>query len=142
MNARFDDAFQLEMLPRRRLSRRAGRVQPAMGSGAGRCLWGFDLSERNLRVLQAAPAVRAALPPLIGTGNVSSGRLIVEYARLGCQSVQLHTFFQLPLSEYPATDGSRPQRALHALSSTRAMVLSPVCWTWRGMDSWSGGLGS
>jgi hypothetical protein len=29
--------------------------------------------------------------------------------------VQLHTFFQLPLSAYPATDGSRPQRALHAL---------------------------
>jgi len=29
--------------------------------------------------------------------------------------VQLHTFFQLPLEEYPATDGSRTQRALHAL---------------------------
>ena len=55
------------------------------------------------------------MPPLTGTGNVSSGRLIVEYARLGCESVQLHTFFQLPLSEYPATDGTRPQRALHAL---------------------------
>jgi hypothetical protein len=41
--------------------------------------------------------------------------LILDYARLGCESVQLHTFFQLPLSEYPATDGSRPQRALHAL---------------------------
>jgi hypothetical protein len=55
------------------------------------------------------------LPPLAGTGNVSSGRTILEYARLGCESVQLHTYFQLPLSEYPATEGSRPQRALHAL---------------------------
>jgi len=46
---------------------------------------------------------------------VCSGRMILEYARLGCESVQLHTFFQLPLSEYPATQGSRSQRALHAL---------------------------
>jgi hypothetical protein len=41
--------------------------------------------------------------------------MILEYARVGCESVQLHTFFQLPLSEYPATAGTRPQRALHAL---------------------------
>jgi len=41
--------------------------------------------------------------------------MIVEYALRGCSSVQLHTFFQLPLEEYPATDGSRTQRALHAL---------------------------
>ena len=56
------------------------------------------------------------MPPLAGTGNVSSGRLILEYAKLGCESVQLHTFFQLPLAEYPATAGSRTQRALHALA--------------------------
>lgn len=41
--------------------------------------------------------------------------MIVEYATRGCSSVQLHTFFQLPLEEYPATDGSRTQRALHFL---------------------------
>src|SRR5437879_7669917 len=41
--------------------------------------------------------------------------MILEYARRGCESVQLHTFFQLPLSQYPATQGSRTQRALHAL---------------------------
>ena len=34
------------------------------------------------------------------------------------QSVELHTFFQLPLSQYPATHGSRTQRALHALVFT------------------------
>jgi hypothetical protein len=41
--------------------------------------------------------------------------MILDYARCGCESVQLHTFFQLPLTEYAATHGSRPQRALHAL---------------------------
>ncbi len=41
--------------------------------------------------------------------------MILEYARRGCASVQLHTFFQLPLSEYPAVNGSRTQRALHKL---------------------------
>jgi hypothetical protein len=41
--------------------------------------------------------------------------MIVEYALRGCASVQLHTFFQLPLEEYPATDGSRTQRGLHVL---------------------------
>ena len=54
-------------------------------------------------------------PPLSGTGNITSGRMLLEYAKLGCESVQLHTFFQLPLSEYPATAGTRTQRALHAL---------------------------
>jgi hypothetical protein len=43
--------------------------------------------------------------------------MIVEYARRGCSSVQLHTAFQLPLAEYAATGGggSRTQRVLHAL---------------------------
>jgi hypothetical protein len=54
-------------------------------------------------------------PPLAGTGNVCTGRIILDYARCGCECVQLHTFFQLPLSEYHATEGSRPQRALHTL---------------------------
>jgi len=76
---------------------------------------GFDLSDRNLRVLAAVRARGVAMPPLSGTGNVCSGRLILDYARLGCESVQLHTFFQLPLQEYPAGVGTRTQRALHAL---------------------------
>ena len=41
--------------------------------------------------------------------------MIVEYARRGCASVQLHTFFQLPLSEYSAAHGARTARALHSL---------------------------
>ena len=113
MNARFDDAFQIEM------------VRAASGADAlvafnrlfdpkeGVAFGGPELSDRNLRVLDQVTA--AGLPELCGTGNVHSGRMILEYARRGCQSVQLHTFFQLPLEEYAASDGSRTQRALHQL---------------------------
>jgi hypothetical protein len=81
---------------------------------------GWDLSERNLRVLRAARAAvagpaSAGAPALVGTGNVCSGRLILDYARAGCESVALHTYFQLPLGEYAATAGSRTERALHTL---------------------------
>jgi len=132
MNARFDDAFQVEMM------------QAAAGAGAdalvcfnrlfdperGVAYGGWDLSDRNLRVLEAmvpgtpglrpgsdslTPHASAGIPGLTGTGNICSGRMVLEYASRGCESVQLHTFFQLPLSEYPATHGSRTQRALHAL---------------------------
>ena len=115
MNARHGEPFQLDM------------VKAAAGADALVCfnrLWseargvaygGYDLSDRNLRALEAVKSSGLERPSLIGTGNVSSGRMILEYAKLGCESVQLHTFFQLPLSEYPATAGSRTQRALHAL---------------------------
>jgi hypothetical protein len=115
MNARFDDAFQLEMLETAGSADALVVFNRLWDPEQGVAFGGFDLSERNLRVLRAARSSGFSTPPLIGTGNVASGRLIVDYARLGCESVQLHTFFQLPLSEYPATDGSRPQRALHAL---------------------------
>jgi hypothetical protein len=75
---------------------------------------GWDLSDRNLRVLRQARG-RGVRFPLSGTGNICNGKVLLDYARLGCSSVQLHTFFQLPLSEYPATGGSRTSRALHAL---------------------------
>ena len=115
MNARHGEPFQLEM------------VRAASDADALVCfnrLWsearkaaygGYDLSDRNLRTLKTVRSSRLATPPLCGTGNVSSGRMILEYAKLGCESVQVHTFFQLPLSEYPATAGPRTQRALHAL---------------------------
>jgi hypothetical protein len=61
------------------------------------------------------PGASPGIPELCGTGNIHSGRMIVAYASRGCSSVQLHTFFQLPLDQYPATAGSRTQRALHAL---------------------------
>ncbi len=100
MNARFDDAFQLEML---RASSSADTLvvfnrlwDPALGVAYG----GYDLSERNLRVLELASRNDFSLPPLVASGNVGSGRILLDYARAGCESVQLHTGFQLPLSEY------------------------------------------
>jgi hypothetical protein len=115
MNARFDDAFQLEMLAAARSADALTVFNRLWDPDAGVAFGGYDLSERNLRVLSRARDKGQSFPPLSGTGDVHSGRMIVEYARLGCESVQLHTLFQLPLSEYPATAGSRPQRALHAL---------------------------
>jgi len=116
MNARFDDDFQVEMV------KAAGGADalvvfnrlfdPEQGVAYG----GPELSDRNLRVLaRLTPGASPGIPELCGTGDIHSGRMIVEYALRGCSSVQLHTFFQLPLEEYPATDGSRTQRALHAL---------------------------
>jgi len=119
MNARFDDAFQIEMM---RAAAGADALvvfnrlfDPKQGVAYG----GPELSERNLRVLdQLTPGGSPGspgVPELSGTGGISSGRDILEYARRGCESVQLHTFFQLPLEEYAATDGSRTQRAMHQL---------------------------
>jgi hypothetical protein len=115
MNARFDDAFQQAMLESAGSADALVVFNRLWDPDAAVAFGGYDLSERNLRVLAAARGSGLASPPLVGTGNIGSGRLILEYARLGCESVQLHTFFQLPLSEYPATDGSRTQRALHTL---------------------------
>ncbi len=114
MNARFDDDFQLAMVAASSgadalvVFNRLFDAERAVAYG------GWDLSERNLRVLSRQPAGPAARP-LCGTGNIGSGKMIVEYAKRGCSSVQVHTFFQLPLSEYAATAGSRTERALHQL---------------------------
>ena len=62
---------------------------------------GPDLSDRNLRLLSSLRAGQdsGAIPrPAIeisGTGDITSGRMAVEYALRGCTSFQLHTFFQL-----------------------------------------------
>src|SRR6195256_1096777 len=64
---------------------------------------------------RVAPGVKPGITELSGTGGVSSGGTVLGHARRGCESVQVHTFFQLPLEEYAATDGSRTQRALHRL---------------------------
>jgi hypothetical protein len=134
MNAIRDDAFQVEML---RAAAASGAdflvlfnrlFDPARGVAYG----GWDLSDRNLRVLDAYRSstprpvrqsdpyvVRASrLPPgavFSATGNICSGRVMTEYALRGATSGQVHTFFQLPLSHYPASAGSRSARALHAL---------------------------
>jgi hypothetical protein len=117
MNARFDDDFQREMMAAASEADALVCFNRLWDASAGVAYGGWDLSDRNLRVLRANRADPAAgsRRPLTGTGNVCSGRLVLDYARAGCESVELHTFFQLPLSAYPAAAGSRTQRALHAL---------------------------
>jgi len=112
MNARFDDDFQVEMLRAASGADALVVFNRLFDARRGIAYGGPVLSERNLRVLGRG---RTGLPELCGTGNIHSGRMILEYARRGCESVQLHTFFQLPLEEYAATEGSRTQRALHQL---------------------------
>ena len=118
MNARFDDAFQLDMMHAAAGADALVCFNRLFDAQLGVAYGGWDLSDRNLRILDAyrlLPSSTTLYRPLVGTGNICSGRLILDYARRGCESVQLHTFFQLPLSEYAATHGSRAQRALHAL---------------------------
>ena len=115
MNARFDESFQLEMLDACGAADSLVCFNRLWDPTLAVAYGGYDLSDRNLRVLQAARQRPQPLPPLIGTGNICSGRMLLDYARLGCESVELHTFFQLPLSQYPALGGTRTQRALHAL---------------------------
>ena len=120
MNARFDDGFQLDMMHAASEADTLVCFNRLFDAERGLAYGGWDLSDRNLRVLgtQLTPGASPGFPGLVGTGNIHSGRLILDYARRGCESVELHTFFQLPLSQYPATHGSRTQLALHALVFT------------------------
>ena len=116
MNALQGDGLQVEM------------VRAAAASGAdflvlfnrlfdpqrGVAYGGWDLSDRNLRVLDVCRGLSRP-PRFSATGNICSGRVMAEYALRGATSGQIHTFFQLPLSAYAATSGSRSARALHAL---------------------------
>jgi len=116
MNARFDDAFQLDMMRAASEADALVCFNRLFDAHRGVAYGGWDLSDRNLRVLdRLTPGASPRFPALVGTGNICSGRLMLDYARRGCESVELHSFFQLPLSQYPATHGSRTQRALHAL---------------------------
>jgi dihydroorotate dehydrogenase len=119
MNARFDTRFQLAMLDAARGADTLVAFNRLFDAERGVAYGGWELSDRNLAVLDqyADHGVSGAAhsPSLVGTGNVCSGRMVLDYARRGCESVALHTLFQLPLSHYPATHGSRTQRALHAL---------------------------
>ncbi len=115
MNARFDEDFQRGMMAAAGSADALVVFNRLFDAQKGVAYGGAELSERNLRVLDRPSDRPTVRPSLSGTGNIHTGRMIVEYAVRGCSSVQLHTFFQLPLEEYPATDGSRTQRALHAL---------------------------
>ena len=123
-NALFDDGYQLQMLD---AIHGAAAKRPDFFIYANRlfdptrefdgqrgvAFGGPDLSDRNLRVLDQW---RASSPlPWSATGNITTGRMAVEYLLRGATSFQLHTFFQLPAEHYAMRTGHRTQRALHEL---------------------------
>jgi len=120
MNALSDEDFQVRMID---ALQSAAKPAPAylivfnrlFDVRRGVAYGGWELSDRNLRVLDLARERLSTLLPLSATGNIRSGKMMVEYARRGCENGQVHTFFQVPLSEYSATGGSRSARALHTL---------------------------
>ncbi len=116
MNALHGDGLQVEMVRAASLSGADFLVlfNRLFDTGRGVAYGGWDLSDRNLRVLDICRGL-SRQPAFSATGNICSGRVMAEYALRGATSGQLHTYFQLPLSAYPATSGSRSARALHAL---------------------------
>ncbi len=130
-NALFEDEFQLEMLrtihqpgPDRadfyiygnRLFDPLREFERHQGIAYG----GPDLSDRNLRVMAAFQEELVAetdSSPLewSATGNITTGKMALEYALCGASSFQLHTFFQLPNDQYIMKQGSRTARAIHEL---------------------------
>ncbi len=127
MNAMFEDAFQGEMLR----TVLGGSVKPdflilfnrlfdpkkEFDGKVGVAYGGPDLSDRNLQSLDSWLAANGGKRPIefSASGNICSGRMMVEYALRGATSGQIHTYFQLPNSNYKKTGGSKTQKALHEL---------------------------
>ena len=112
MNARFEEDFQHEMMLAASAADWLVCFNRLFDVERGVAYGGVDLLERNLRILRGFSRLGGDVPGLCGTGGVGSGRDVIAYAQAGCEAVQLHTFFQLPLDEYAARTGSRTQRAL------------------------------
>ena len=133
MNALEDDEFQVAMLHvlcNVKLHPPAFLVvfNRLFDETRGVAFGGWDLSDRNLRVLEASQRSGLQLPPLSATGNICSGRVMLEYALCGCENGQVHTFFQVPRDSYTAVTGSRSSRALHTLLLHPTEGLVPWMW--------------
>ncbi|MBI4027917.1 MAG: hypothetical protein HY360_23230 [Verrucomicrobia bacterium] len=127
MNAMFEDAFQCEMLrtvlnaPFKPdfliLFNRLFDPKKEFDGKVGVAYGGPDLSDRNLRTLDAWLEANDSRAPVefSASGNICSGRMLAEYALRGAASGQIHTYFQLPNSNYRKTEGSKTQKAMHEL---------------------------
>ncbi|HHW03855.1 MAG TPA: hypothetical protein GXX35_13790 [Thermoanaerobacterales bacterium] len=131
MNALYDDEFQVQMLKTITSAgcdadyaitfNRLFDPNKVFEGKKGVAYGGWDLSDRNLRVLSAFRAWQYESGTvkkdfsLSATGNINSGRLMVEYGLRGCCNGQIHTYFQLPQKNYRARAGTRVQKALHEL---------------------------
>jgi len=133
-NAVFDEAFQLEMLKAINERCEPDDVADFLVYGnrlfdperefdgiTGVAFGGPDLSDRNLavlgrmRTLEQSGDIPVCHFPLSATGNIVSGRIAAEYLLRGSSSFQIHTFFQLPSSEYRMKVSGKTARALHEL---------------------------
>ena len=68
-----------------------------------------------MRTLEQVGQIPLCNLPISATGNISSGRIAAEYLLRGASSFQIHTYFQLPSSEYKMETGGKTARALHEL---------------------------
>lgn len=141
MNALFEDDFQLETMNavcRKGTSadfiicfNRLFDPEREFGEKKGIAVGGPDLSDRNLTVLGRAmrcPDLERPLP-ISATGDIDSGKTLIEYALRGASSAQVHTFFQLPLGEYRIRGVSRSRAALHELYfHPQRGVAAAMCW--------------
>ncbi len=151
-NALFDDEFQLRMLQTVHSNQPPGRrpdflvyanrlFDPSWeltgkdskeAGHQGIAFGGAELSERNMAVLDEFHKrveggwIDRPVLPISGTGDISSGRVALEYALRGCENFQIHTLFQLPNGEYAMKQGPKTARALHEL------YFNPV----RGLVPW------
>lgn len=86
---------------------------------------GYDLSDRNLRVLGKFDN-NIENAPISATGNINSGKMMIEYALRGATSGQMHTYFQLPNESYNLKEGSKTRKAIHELVFNPENGLVPV----------------
>lgn len=124
LNTPFSDEFQVSLLEELVkeesidwiiVFNRLFDFEKKIGNTKGVAYGGYDLSDRNLKVLSLFRKNNIKFNNLSGTGNINSGKMMVEYALRGCQNGQLHTFFQLPTSEYKIKNKSISLKALHEL---------------------------
>ena len=116
-NRLFDPRREFDGVTRSRLRRaRPERSEPSNADG--------------LRGAQARGEISREPLELSATGDISSGRMALEYALRGCTSFQIHTLFQLPSEAYTMRIGPkvaaghppallRPCRRLHRLGGPR-----------------------
>ncbi|WP_352418331.1 hypothetical protein [Proteiniborus sp.] len=127
-NPSFDDDFQVEMV--KTLNNNASDIVDTITcfnrlfdfnkefeDKKGIAYGGYDLSDRNLRVLTKFidEYGKKTFIPISATGNINSGKMMVEYALRGATSGQIHTFFQVPSESFRLHEGSRTKKALHEL---------------------------
>jgi len=127
MNTIFDDEFQIEMFKTILNSKgspdylvcsnRLFDSEKVFEGKKGVAYGGYDLSDRNLSVLSAlrrlerSGEIKGKEVPISATGNICSGKMMLEYALRGCQNGQIHTYFQIPYENYKMRKGSRVAKA-------------------------------